>query len=128
MFLRIRDGRCTVCTSTEGIGMAGPTAIKIELADDERAELKRWTRRRKTSQALATRARIVLAAAEGLNNAQICQRLGGSRPTVQTWRKRFAERRLEPLRCARHQDRRGDRRVPPQAPPPGVHPVHELGG
>lgn len=86
-----------VSTHTEGIGMAGPAAIAIELTEDERAELKRWTRRRKTSQALATRARIVLAAAEGLNNAEICTKLGVCRPTVQTWRKRFAERRLEGL-------------------------------
>ena len=77
--------------------MAGPAAIAIELTEDERAELRRWTRRRKTSQALATRARIVLAAADGLNNAQICERLGVCRPTVQTWRRRFAERRLEGL-------------------------------
>jgi len=86
-----------VCTHTEGIVMAGPAALKIELTDDERAELLRWTRRRKTSQALATRARIVLAAAQGLNNAQICTKLGLCRPTVITWRRRFAERRLEGL-------------------------------
>ena len=77
--------------------MAGPAAITIGLTDDERAELRRWTRRKKTAQALATRARIVLAAADGLNNAEICARLGVSRPTVQTWRRRFAERRLEGL-------------------------------
>lgn len=77
--------------------MAGPAAITIELAEHERDELKRWTRRRKTAQALATRARIVLAAADGLNNAQICAKLGVCRPTVQTWRKRFAERGLEGL-------------------------------
>ena len=56
--------------------MVGTAAIAIELAEDERAELRRWTRRRKTSQALATRAGIVLAAADGLNNAPICERLG----------------------------------------------------
>lgn len=77
--------------------MAGPAAIGIELTDEERAELTRWARRRKTSQALATRARIVLAAGDGLNNAEICSKLGVSRPTVQTWRRRFAERRLEGL-------------------------------
>jgi len=77
--------------------MAGPAAIGIELTADERTELTRWTRRRKTSQALATRARIVLAAAEGMSNAEICRKLGVCRPTVQTWRKRFAERRLEGL-------------------------------
>jgi len=82
---------------TEGIGMARTSAIRIELTDDERAELLRLTRRRKSGQALATRARIVLAAADGLNNAEICTKLGICRPTVQTWRRRFAERRLEGL-------------------------------
>jgi len=86
-----------VLTHTEGIAMARTTAIAIELTDDERAELARWTRRRKTAQALATRARIVLAAADGINNAQICEKLGVCRPSVQTWRKRFAERRIEGL-------------------------------
>ena len=82
---------------TEGIGMAGPAAIKIELTGVERAELMQWTRRRKTSQALAMRARIVLAAADGMNNADICRKLGVCRPTVQTWRKRFAAHRMEGL-------------------------------
>ena len=86
-----------VFTRTEGIGMAGPAAIGIDLTEDERAELTRLARRRKTSQALATRARIVLAAADGQSNADVCRTLGVSRPTVQTWRRRFAEHRLDGL-------------------------------
>ena len=43
-------------------------AVTISLSDDERAELEALSRRRKTSQGLARRARIVLAAAEGLEN------------------------------------------------------------
>jgi transposase len=54
-------------------------------------------RRRKTGQALALRANIVLAAAEGLSNSEIAERLGGSRPTVTKWRNRFSQRRLEGL-------------------------------
>jgi len=77
--------------------MAGAAAVTIELTDDERDELKRWTRQRKTTQALAARARTVLAAADGLNNAQIRDKLGVCRPIVPTWRKRFAERGLEGL-------------------------------
>lgn len=46
---------------------------------------------------MATRAKIVLAAAEGRTNAEITQTLGVSRPTVTTWRKRFAEHRLDGL-------------------------------
>jgi transposase len=59
--------------------------------------LKSWTSRRKTAQALALRARIVLAAAGRLTNAEIAEREGVSRPTVTKWRNRFAERRLEGL-------------------------------
>jgi transposase len=46
---------------------------------------------------LALRSRIVLAAAEGLNNTEIAQRLGVHRPMVRKWRSRFAEHRLDGL-------------------------------
>ena len=57
-------------------GMPIPVAVAIELADDERARLESWARRRSSAQALALRSRIVLLAAEGLNNTQIAERLG----------------------------------------------------
>jgi transposase len=73
--------------------MARPHAIAIGLSDADRATLESWTRRRKTAQALAMRARIVLACAEsGATNGAVAQSLGVSRPTVATWRRRFAER------------------------------------
>ena len=74
-----------------------PTAVAIELSEDERARLESWTRRATTAQALALRSRIVLAAADGLSNGEIAERLGVSRPTVTKWRRRFAERRLAGL-------------------------------
>jgi transposase len=74
-----------------------PTAVAIELSDEERGVLESWTRRRTSAQALALRARIVLAAADGLSNVEIADRLGVSRPTVTKWRGRFAERRLDGL-------------------------------
>jgi transposase len=67
------------------------------LSNEERSVLESWTSRRKTAQALALRARIVLAAAGELTNAQIAELEGVSRPTVTKWRNRFAERRLEGL-------------------------------
>jgi transposase len=71
----------------------GPHAIPLTLAADDRSTLESWLRRQKTAQALAVRARIVLACAEpGATNSGVAQRLGVSRPTVQTWRRRFAER------------------------------------
>src|SRR3954452_5366793 len=77
--------------------MPTPTAVGIELSDDERARLESWSRRRKTAQALALRSRIVLGAAGGLSNGEIAERERVSRPTVTKWRNRFSERRLEGL-------------------------------
>jgi transposase len=77
--------------------MPVPAAVAIELCVDERAVLESWVRRRTSAQALALRSRIVLAAAEGLTNLQIAERVGVSRPTVTKWRNRFAEQRLAGL-------------------------------
>ena len=54
-------------------------------------------RRRKTAQGLARRARIVLAAAEGLENKAIVERVGADANTVGKWRRRFAARGLDGL-------------------------------
>src|SRR5918995_4523505 len=72
-------------------------AVAIELTDDERLQLEAWSRRRTSAQALAQRSRIVLLAAEGLNNTEIAKRLGISRNMAATWRSRFAEHRLDGL-------------------------------
>ena len=77
--------------------MPSPTAVEIVLSAEERAQLESWERRRTSAQALAERSRVVLAAAEGLKNAEIAERLGVHRGTVTKWRNRFAERRLDGL-------------------------------
>jgi transposase len=74
-----------------------PVAVSIELSDEERAQLESWARRRSSAQALAQRCRVVLLAAEGLNNTEIAARLGVHRPMVRKWRSRFAEYRLDGL-------------------------------
>ena len=71
--------------------------VGIELTDDERARLQAWARRRTSAQALALRSRVVLLAADGLNNTEIAERLGVHRPMVRKWRGRFAEHRLDGL-------------------------------
>jgi hypothetical protein len=48
-----------------------PTAVEIVLTEQERSVLEAWTSRRKTAQALALRARIVLAAAGQLTNREM---------------------------------------------------------
>ncbi len=73
------------------------TAVKIVLSAEERSELETRVRRRKSSHGAATRARIVLLAAEGLNNSTIAKKLDISRLTVGTWRRRFAKKRLDGL-------------------------------
>lgn len=75
----------------------GKAAVEIELSASERAELVALSRARKSQQGLALRARIVLAAAEGLENKAIIAKLGASPNTVGKWRKRYAEKRLEGL-------------------------------
>ena len=72
-------------------------AVAIVLSEQERAQLEAWTRRRTSAQALAQRSRIVLAAAEGLKNTEIAERLGVSRNMAATWRSRFATHRLDGL-------------------------------
>ena len=77
--------------------MSISTPVLIELSEEERAALERWARRRSSAQALAQRSRVVLLAAQGLNNTQIAERLGVHRPMVRKWRGRFAEHRLDGL-------------------------------
>ena len=72
-----------------------PTAL--ELSEAERAELESWARRRKTAQALALRARIVVRAAAGLSNTAIAAELGVAKHTVGKWRERFARLRADGL-------------------------------
>jgi transposase len=70
------------------------------LSDDERETLSRWSRRAKSSQALAQRCRIVLGCAEedGLrSNKEVAAELGIWPQTVTKWRKRFLDKRIEGL-------------------------------
>ena len=73
---------------------------RLDLTPEERATLERWTRRGSTAQALALRARIVLACADRPAEAHgvLAAALGVHRATVGAWRKRFAARRLAGLK------------------------------
>ena len=77
--------------------MPGFPAATIELSPAESEELQRWLRRPKTGQALALRARIVLACAEGKTNTAVAAAVGACKPTVGKWRSRFARMRLDGL-------------------------------
>jgi transposase len=73
-----------------------PTTI-IDLSAAERAELEGLAKRRKTAQGLARRARIILAAVDGLEKQTIAQRLGASENTVGKWRRRFVSHWVDGL-------------------------------
>ena len=55
--------------------MAVQQLALLTLSDEERAELESLTTRRKTAQALARRARIVLTCAEGGQNTEVAAKL-----------------------------------------------------
>ena len=69
----------------------------LHLRDDERETLERWAGRRKTAQALAFRARLILACVEGKKIGDVASALRVTRPTVGKWRARFITRRLDGL-------------------------------
>jgi transposase-like protein len=73
------------------------SAVAITLTTAERAELEGLASRRRTAQGLAGRARIVLAAAQGMENQVIAETVGADENTVGKWRRRFAERRIDGL-------------------------------
>jgi len=75
----------------------GRPVAELVLSDDERDTLQRWTRRAKSSQALAQRCRIVLGCAAGKTNKEVAAEVGVWPQTVGIWRQRFIERRLEGL-------------------------------
>jgi transposase len=69
----------------------------LELSEEQRTILQGWTRRRKTAQALAMRARIILRAAEGLTATAIGIETKACIQTVSKWWRRFDERGLDGL-------------------------------
>jgi transposase len=70
----------------------------IELTEAELVELRGVAARRTTAQAMALRARIVLASATGAQHKQVAKALNCDPQTVRKWRGRFVEQRIEGLR------------------------------
>jgi transposase len=69
----------------------------LSLTSEEVDTLQRWARRPTTAQALAERARIVLACATGKDNGVVAAEVRVTRQTVGRWRHRFLEKRLDGL-------------------------------
>ena len=85
-------------------------ATEIVLTHEERAELTRLVRSKRTSVRLALRARIVLLAASGRNNKDIAVQVAVGRVQVSRWRERYAQLRLAGI----------ERDLPRGAPPTKV--------
>jgi len=66
-------------------------APEIQLTDEERTKLTRLVQSKLTSVRLAQRARIVLLAANGMQNKDIAEQLGIGRVQVSRWRERYAQ-------------------------------------
>ena len=69
----------------------------LKLSSEERDTLERWARRPKSAQALAQRARVVLACAQEKTNTVVSAELKLSRQAVGKWRRRFVSQRLDGL-------------------------------
>jgi transposase len=70
---------------------------ELVLSVAENNQLVEWTRRHKTSQALALRARIILACAQDATNGEVARRVQTTPQTVGKWRQRFVDHRLDGL-------------------------------
>jgi len=67
-----------------------PSAQQITVTSRQRGVLAHLTRAASTPQAVATRARVVLGAADGVSNRRMASEVALARNTVQLWRDRWA--------------------------------------
>src|SRR4051812_27603276 len=93
---RKRFARARCDGLTDGRRSGRPKA-ELVVTDAEREQLTRWSRRAKSTQALALRAKIVLACADGRSNTEVAARLGVTPGTVTRWRGRVVTHRLDGL-------------------------------
>jgi transposase len=75
----------------------GRPLTPLTLFPAERQRLLEFSRRPKTAQAVALRARIVLLCATGLSNTEVARRMRVTGATVCKWRQRFVQLRLDGL-------------------------------
>ena len=75
----------------------GRRKASLKLNSDEERELTSLAHRSRSAPALARRARIVLACAEGQDNKTVARKLRATPGTVGKWRSRFVQDRLEGL-------------------------------
>src|SRR5947209_16714991 len=83
---------------TGDIAMArGRPKAVLSMSEDDRSQLMSFARSRSLPSALSSRAKIILASADGEANSAIAARLHLNPGTVRKWRTQFIERRIEGL-------------------------------
>jgi transposase len=75
----------------------GRPKVALILTDDERQRLASLAHRSRSAPAVARRARIILACAEGTDSNVVARRLHVTPATVSKWRGRFVRQRLDGL-------------------------------
>lgn len=70
-------------------------ALPVTLTDAAQAQLQQWVRAQYTPQQVVLRSRIVLLAAEGMQDLEIAQELSINRHTAGLWRRRFCQGGLD---------------------------------
>lgn len=104
--------------------MPGPKLPALELTHQQRQALDYLMLTHTTPQQVAQRARIILAAAAGLNNAQIARQVGVGADTALLWRKRWLSCSGMPLSDRSVADRL---RAAPRAGRPGRITAEQIG-
>ena len=94
--------------------MLRKSPFRIDLTPDETAELRRRAAKYMLPYFEVVRAKMILMAADGLDNDQIAARLDTRREVVSQWRKRFFKERLAGLEARARPGR-------PRAFPPRTH-------
>jgi len=75
----------------------GRPLTPLSITAEDQTQLQVWSKRPKTTQALAMRSRVVLLAAEGKNNTTIAGQLAVTLQTVGKWRQRYLDQGLDGL-------------------------------
>lgn len=81
----------------EGVQMPRKSPFRIDLSPEESAELNRRATKYTLPYFEVVRAKMILMAADGMDNDQIAARLDTRREVVSQWRQRFFKERMAGL-------------------------------
>lgn len=77
--------------------MSRRSPFVIDLSGEDRSRLESLARKQTAERRMVVRARIVLLAADGVENVRIAEQLGVAPNTALKWRKRFWEEGIDGL-------------------------------